>query len=120
MRPIPHWGGGGGISLNDLLAKGTNSMNLLVEIMIRWTTYLFAFHTDIQKMYNAILLHVKFWCYQMYYWRDDLAVDQSPRRKVIKTLIYGVKPSGNLAERGLRQTADKTKHLYPYVRGKFN
>ena len=64
-------------------------------------------------MYNAILLHEKFWRYQMYYWRDDLAVDQSPRRKVIKTLIHGVKPSGNLAERGLRKTADKTKHLYP-------
>ena len=101
-------GGGGGCSLNDLLAKGTNGMNLLVEIMVRWTTYLFAFHTDIQKMYNAILLHERFWRYQMYYWRDDLVVDQSPRRKVIKTLIYG-----NLAERGLRQTADIAKHLYP-------
>ena len=34
MRPIPHWGGGGGCSLNDLLAKGTNSMNLLVTVCL--------------------------------------------------------------------------------------
>ena len=43
----------------------------------------------------------------------DLDVERRPQRKVIKTLIYGVKPSGNLAERGLRLTAEKTKHLYP-------
>ena len=45
-----------GISLNNLLAKGINSMNKLVEILIRWTTHSCAFHTDIQKMCNAVLL----------------------------------------------------------------
>ena len=82
-------------------------MNLLIEIMVRWTTYLYVFHTDIQKIYNAISLRKEHWHYQMYLWCGDLAVERPPQRKVIKTLIYGVKPSGNLAERGLRQTARK-------------
>ena len=103
----------GGCSLNSLLAKGANSMNKMIEILIRWTTYPFAYHTDIQKMYNAVLLKKELWRYQMYHWRDDLASDLEPRRKVIKTLIYGVRPSGNLAERGLRLTAEKVRHLYP-------
>ena len=49
----------------------------------------------------------------MYHWRDDLSAHEEPRIKVIKTLIYGVRPSGALAERGLRLTAEKMGHLYP-------
>ena len=103
----------GGCSLNSLLAKGVNSMNKLIDILIRWTSYKYAFHSDIHKMYNSIFLQSKDWRYQMYLWSDDLDVERPPRRKIIKTLIYGVKPSGNLAERGLRQTAEKVKNLYP-------
>ena len=33
--------------------------------------------------------------------------------KVIKTLIYGVKPSGNQAGRAIRQTAEKNRDEYP-------
>ena len=45
-----------GFSLNDILANGRNNMNKLVEIVIRWYTYKFAFHTDVQKMYNSVKL----------------------------------------------------------------
>ena len=64
--------------------------------------------TAIYTMYNAIVLLSSYWRYQMYLWSNDLDVERPPQRKVIKTL-YGVKPSGNLAERGLRLTAEKTK-----------
>ena len=53
-----------------------NSMNKLFEILIRWTVYKHAFHTDIAKICPS-------------------------GRKVIKTLIYGVQSSSNLAEYGL-------------------
>ena len=46
----------GGCSLNSLLAKGVNSMNKLLEIVIRWTVWPFSFHCDIQKIYNTIFL----------------------------------------------------------------
>ena len=100
-------------SLNDLVAKGRNNMNKLVEIMIRWMIYKFAFHADIQKMYNSIKLNRQFWSYQLYLWDEGLDPTKHPKWKVIKTLIYGVKSSGNQAERGLRQTAELQKEQYP-------
>ena len=42
------------LSLNDILAKGTNNMNVLFEIFLRWRSYRNAFHTDVQKMYNSV------------------------------------------------------------------
>ena len=39
-----------GCSLNDILAKGSNNMNKLIEILIRWSIRKVAFHTDIQQV----------------------------------------------------------------------
>ena len=50
-----------GYSLNDLLAKGQNNMNNLIQILIRWTTKKWAFHTDVRKMYNAVQLEASHW-----------------------------------------------------------
>ena len=101
----------GGCSLNDILAKGTNNMNRLVEILIRWTIRKQGFHTDIQKMYNSVRLEKSHWCYQMYLWHDDLDMNK-PKWKVIKAFIYGVKSSGNQAECGLRKTATLLESKY--------
>ena len=102
-----------GCSLNSLLAKGANSMNKLVEILIRWTSRPHAFHTDVTKMYNAVKLDKMFWRYQLYLWSNDLAENITPEWKVMKTLIYGVRSSGNLAECGLRRTAELCKDEFP-------
>ena len=98
-------------SLNDLLAKGTNNMNKLVELLIRWSIKKYAFHIDIQKMYNAINLDQSHWCYQLYLWDDEFSLE-NPVWKVIKTLIYGVRPSGNLAECALRKTGRHSESNY--------
>ena len=79
-----------GYSLNDILAKGSNNMNKLVEIVLRWMTHHIGIHTDIQKMYNVIKLHEDDWCLQHYIWEADLNPTKIPEEKVIKTLIYGV------------------------------
>ena len=73
-------------------------MNKLIEI--RWLTWPHTFYTDISKMYNVILLHPRFWQYQLYLWSKSLNLNDDPLWKVIKTLIYGVQVSGNLAEYG--------------------
>ena len=104
-----------GYSLNDILAKGRNSMNKLVEIMLRWMTHKYAFHTDVQKMYNAVQLQEEHWCYQRYIWQTDLDQSKIPQEKVIKTLIYGIRSSGNQAEKGLRETASLSKTDYPDI-----
>ena len=106
-------GSSSGYSLNDVLAKGRNNMNKLVEICIRWAVHIFAFHTDIKTMYNSVKLSEEDWCYQLYLWDNELNPENVPRTKVIKTLIYGVKSSGNQAERGLRKTAELQKQEYP-------
>ena len=87
-------------------------MNKLVEILIRWLSHKFVYHTDIQKMYNIIKLAEEDWCYQIYLWDNELKGSNKPSVKVIKTLIYGIKSSGNLAERGLRETARLTKNEF--------
>ena len=102
-----------GDSLNSLLAKGSNSLNNLVEIAIRWRTHPHAFTTDISKMYNRVGLEPEHWRYQLYYWVDDLQPGSLPRMKVIKTLIYGVRPSGNLAQCALRRTAELCAEKFP-------
>ena len=102
-------------SLNGILAKGQNNMNKLVEIMVRWMTHKWALHTDVQKMYNSVKLVEENWCLERYIWQEDLDSTKIPEEKVIKTLIYGVKSSGNQAEHELRETANLYKNEHPEV-----
>ena len=90
-------------------------MNKMIEILIRWSIRRIAYHTDISKMYNTVKLSEDNWCLQRYLWTDDLNPNQPPLEKIIKTLIYGVKSSGNQAEHALRKTANHSKDQYPRV-----
>jgi len=90
-------------------------MNKLVEILTRWYSHKVAFHTDVTKMYNTIKLNQNQWCYQRYLWNNNLDPNQPPEEKVIITLIYGVKSSGNQAERAIRQTSALSKDEFPEV-----
>ena len=102
-----------GYSLNCLLPKGRNNLNKLVQIFILWLTYFCAFCTDVQKMYNTIRLVEDHWCYQLFLWDDQLSTERKPVTNVIKTLIYGVRTSGNQAERALRETTKLFSEEYP-------
>ena len=102
-----------GLSLNNLLAKGTNNMNHLVQIFIRWRVQNCGYHTDIQKMYNSIRLVEEHWCYQLFLFHSELNPNIKPFKHVIKTLIYGITSSGNQAERAVRETANLCKDEYP-------
>ena len=104
-----------GDSLNSILAKGTNNMNRLVEIVIRWSMYTVALHTDVKQMYNRIQLKEEYWCFQRYVWQEDLDPSIIPEEKVVMTPIFGVISSGYQAERGLRMTADMFKESHPEV-----
>ncbi|XP_066935373.1 uncharacterized protein [Clytia hemisphaerica] len=102
-----------GFSLNDLLAKGTNNLNKLQEMMIRWSIHEIGLHSDVSKMYNTVKLDPTHWTLQRYIWQDELNPSMIPREKIIKTLIYGIRSSGNQAERGLRQVSETFKDQYP-------
>ena len=66
-------------SINSLLAKGANSMNKLVELLIRWSACKNAFHTDTQKMYNTIRLDKRYWRYQLYLCSEGLKGNSTPK-----------------------------------------
>eukprot|EP00794_Sanderia_malayensis_P010652 gene10652-biopygen7789 len=104
-----------GYSLNDILAKGSNNLNKLQEVLIRWSIHKIGIHTDIRKMYNTIQLNQKHWCYQRYIWQNELDSSKIPKEKIIKTLIYGIRSSGNQAEHGLREIANMFKEEHPEV-----
>ena len=69
----------------------------MVEIFIRWRSYDVAYHNDVNTMYNCIELESQYWALQRYWWNDTLDPNLPPVEKVIKTLIYGCKASGNQA-----------------------
>ena len=66
-------------------------------------------------MCNTVQLREEDWCLQRYIWQSELDSRKLPEEKVIKTLIYGIKSSGNQAERGLRETAKMSSTEYPLV-----
>ena len=88
-------------------------MNNLIEILLRWQIKIFGYHTDVRKMYNTVLLTKDHWRYQLYWWSENLKPGEIPAIKVIKTLIYGVKSSGNQAEKAIRMVVDLMSDLYP-------
>ena len=102
-----------GRSLNDILAKGKNNMNKLVQIVIRWSIHKTGRHADIKKMYNSVKLVEDDWCLQRYIRQKDLDPRKLPEEKVMKTLIHGAKSSGNQTERSQRETARLSAEEYP-------
>ena len=71
-------------------------MNKPVKIMILRSKNRIDLYTDIKKMYNTVQLSQEDWHQQRYIWQKYL--DKSKlheKRKIIKTLIYGVKSSSN-------------------------
>ena len=102
-----------GKSFNDILAKGRNSMNKLQEVFMRWTMHKVAFHCDLQTWYNSVDLRKEDWCYQRYLWEETLNPNNPPESKVVTSIIYGVKPSGNLVQRAMLDAAALSKDEFP-------
>ena len=72
-----------------------------------------AFHTDIPKMYNKVLLDPIHWSYQLYLFSKNLNLDEEIEWKFVRTLIYGARPSGSLAVSALRRTVEQCKDAFP-------
>ena len=102
-----------GSSINDIVAKGINSMNSMLELFIRFRSYIVAMHTDIKQMYNVIKLKPEHWRFQRYLWDLLLNPNNEPMEKLIMTIIYGITSSGNQAICGLRKTAIGQQEKFP-------
>lgn len=98
-----------GISLNDTLMNGPKIQPDLLEIVVRFRTYRYAFSADITKMYRQVLIHNEDRDYQRILWRPD----PNNQIKIYKlcTVTYGLAPAGFLAVSCLNRVAEDTKYL---------
>ena len=64
-------------------------------------------------MFNGVKMDKSHWRFQLYLFHNDLDLEKEPKTKVIKTCMYGVRPSGNQAERAIRMTAEMYRTEYP-------
>ena len=104
-----------GYSLNDLLAKGTIDLVMLINMVMSWRMGSSAFCGDIRMFYNSILLNEDHWKYQQILIKPDLNPDAKTLIAVIKTLIYGVRPVGNQCEEAIKLLAEEVKEKHPEV-----
>ena len=103
----------GGECLNNILAKGENKLSNLFSILVRFRTLPFAFTGDVSMAYNGIKLKPVHYRFQKYLWKEDLNPENPVRIMVVKTLIYGVRPSGNQLMAGFNKLADYCIKEYP-------
>ena len=86
----------GGESLNEILAKGANVLARLLHLLIQFRCGTAAFAADVSMAYNAVKLHPDYYKFQKYLWNPSLDDVSRAVVMIIVTLIYGVRPSGNL------------------------
>ena len=83
-----------GYSLNDILAKGTVNLALLINMVLSWQIGESGLCGDIQQFYNTILLHQDHWKYQKILIKPNLDPSAETILGVIMILIYGVPSVG--------------------------
>ena len=104
-----------GESLNTVLAKGANKLPLILSLLLRFSSRQFALAADVSMAYNAVKLVPEHFRYQQYLWRENLDEDKPIIPMVIRTLIYGVRPSGNLTGAGFVRVADYAQQHFPHL-----
>ena len=102
-----------GKSLNDVLAKGTNKLEKILALDINFRAGPYAFACDIRMAYNQIKLQPSDFRWHKYLWVDNLNPSNPIRTRIMRTIIYGVKPSGNQTAEGLEQVADYVIDKFP-------
>ena len=98
----------GGESLNNLLAKGINKLAKLFNVLLRFRSKPGAFTCDVKMAYNQIQLDPSHYRYQQYLWKENLDPNMPTVVMIIKTLIYGVRSSGNQLFAGFEKLAEDT------------
>ena len=102
-----------GESLNNALAKGQNKLSSLLNLLLKFRTKACAFTADISMAYNGVKLHPEHFRFQLYLWKPDLDPDAKTDVMVVQTLIYGIRPSGNLMGAAFEKLADFVETRFP-------
>jgi hypothetical protein len=98
--------------LNDYWAKGSNVMNALIALLIRFRQKRTAVAGDIPKMYNTVKLSTLDLHTHIFVWRN-LETHREQDHYVLMAVAFGDRPSGAIATLALRKTATMYQHIYP-------
>lgn len=94
-----------GQSLNSSLFVGPKLQRDIIDVLLGFRTYRFAFSSDICKMYRQILVNPEYRKYQSILWR---ATPTEPLKEyTLNTVTYGVSSAPYLALRVLHDMADR-------------
>ncbi|XP_037932583.1 uncharacterized protein LOC119667365 [Teleopsis dalmanni] len=100
-----------GQSLNDLLHIGPTVQSELLSILLRFCLPRYVFTTDIEKMYQQILVHPKDRQCQLIVWRNEPS--QPIKYFELNTVTYGTRSAPYLATKCLQVLADDNMQNYP-------
>ncbi len=96
-----------GVSMNDLLLKGTDVLNPIRAVLLRFRIGVYAVLGDIRKMYNSVWLEDREMHLHRFLWRD------SPNEEIgeyaVTRVNIGDRPAGCIARLAMRETAKLTK-----------
>ena len=101
--------------LNQILAKGRNTLSQIPDILIRNRCKEYAWASDVTKLYNMLHLHDSAIPYGLFLFNDTLAPDSKPEVYCMLVAWYGVSPSGNQANAALRKLSKTLSDIYPSV-----
>lgn len=100
-----------GHSLNDLMYKGPNLQQDLLEIILKWRQYRFAYTADIEKCFRMILVNEQDQYLQQIIWRAHER--QAMRSFTLSTITYGTKSAPFLTMMTLRRLAEDEQQNFP-------
>lgn len=102
-----------GKSLNNIVAKGENTLAKIFDILLRFRAKACAMSGDIRMAYNGIWLHPEYWKFQKFLWREGLDPNNPLVIMLIVTLIYGIKSSGQQTLAGFAALAEFSDKHFP-------
>jgi hypothetical protein len=99
--------------LNLCLAKGTNRMRKINDILIRARCRKYLWSSDISKLYNRLHLKPSSYTYQLFLYNTSMNPDIPPEVFVMVVCWYGVTSSANQSCYALEELARLFKDQYP-------
>ena len=98
---------------NEILAKGTNCLTNLFQLVIKWRSNKYCFTSDISKMYNSLELKPEMYRFSLYLFSESLDPKEDAEVWCNKTLMYGLRSAANQSTCALKRTATLKKDEYP-------
>ena len=99
--------------LNEILAKGSNMLSQIPELLIRFRCFTHTWNTDISKLYNQLHLNNSALPFSLFLFHESLDKAVDPSIWVMSRAWYGVSSAGNQAGVALEYLTEQRKDDLP-------